>query len=200
MSIKWQKLTLSTSTVSASTSSLSTATTEITTQDWQYVPSLEGNLSVQNLVKGSYRAIIRSNNEGNCANNEITTSTQVIGGRGFELLNLRYLDAPAADSSVSECSVDNIRYNIEFTLANEKITGGTIEITVNKTGGGGVGYSEIFNSSNASSDTAKITWPLTSDRSGNYRIKSVPFGDYEIKISETGGATDTCELLSLIHI
>ena len=135
MSIKWQKLTLSTSTVSASTSSLSTATTEITTQDWQYVPSLEGNLSVQNLVKGSYRAIIRSNNEGNCANNEITTSTQVIGGRGFELLNLRYLDAPAADSSVSECSVDNIRYNIEFTLANEKINGGNIEITVNKTGG-----------------------------------------------------------------
>ena len=64
---------------------------------------------------------------------------------------------------VSECSVDNIRYNIEFTLANEKITGGNIEITVNKTGGAGVGYSEIFNSSNASSDTAKITWPLTSD-------------------------------------
>ena len=32
MSIKWQKLTLTTSTVSASTSSLSTATTEITTQ------------------------------------------------------------------------------------------------------------------------------------------------------------------------
>ena len=91
MSIKWQKLTLSTSTVSASTSSVSTATTEITTQEWQYVPSLEGNLSVQNLVKGSYRAVIRSNNEGNCANNEIITSTQVIGGRGFELLNLRYL-------------------------------------------------------------------------------------------------------------
>ena len=200
MSIKWQKLTLTTSTVSASTSSLSTATTEITTQDWQYVPSLEGNLSVQNLVKGSYRAIIRSNNEGNCANNEITTSTQVIGGRGFELLNLRYLDAPAADSSVSECSVDNIRYNIEFTLANEKINGGNIEITVNKTGGDGVGYSEIFNSSNASSDTAKITWPLTSDRSGNYRIKSVPFGDYEIKISETGGATDTCELNQILII
>ena len=60
-------------------------------------------------------------------------------------MNLRYLDAPAADSSVSERSVDNIRYNIEFTLANEKITGGNIEITVNKTGGDGVGYFEIFN-------------------------------------------------------
>ena len=110
------------------------------------------------------------------------------------------MDAPPADSSVSECSVENIRYNIEFTLANEKITGGNIEVTVNKTGGAGVGYSEIFNSSNATSDTAKITWPLTSDRSGNYRIKSVPFGDYEIKISETGGATDTCELNQILII
>ena len=198
MSIKWQKITAITSTV---TSSGSTETTEVITQVWQYIPSLEGNLSIQNLAKGSYRAIINSNNQGSCGNNEIITNTQVVGGRGFEVLNLRYVEAPPADPNVDSCSIDNLRYNILFSLVNEKINGGNITIEVTKISSNGVGYSQIFLASNSSSDVSKITWPLTSDRSGNYAIKGVPFGDYSIRISETGSATATlCELNQILII
>ena len=62
-------------------------------------------------------------------------------------------------------------------------------------------YGNPYNSTFPAGSSAGISRPLTGDGSGNYTISNVPFGEYQLVVSESGTATETvCEVIQTIII
>ena len=102
---------------------------------------------------------------------------------GIEILNPRYV---AVNQNPYPCdNPDGLRYNLLFRVDNNLDDfSGNLEITVNKISSVGIPYSQTFQT-NAQGQSG-ISIPSTQDKSGAYRIEEVPFGEFEILISESG--------------
>ena len=192
MSIRWEKF------ITTTTSSTSGT---INSQDWSPIPSLDNQLIAPNLENGTYRGIIDPGNTQNgCDGGIIITRSIAIGNNsGIEILNPRYI---AVNQNPSPCDdPDALRYNLLFRVDNNLDNfSGNLEITVNKISSVGNPYSQTFQTNAVGQNGISI--PGTQDKSGAYRIDGVPFGEFEILISESGGATDTtsCDVVQTILI
>ena len=188
MTVNWEKFT---------TTTVSTTSGTINTQEWRRVPSFDNNLSLSELENGTYRAIIASNAGGTCGSGEIITRSIVIGNAaGLTIRNSKYVDAASNDY----CSDPiNLLYDIKFLLENDlaSSSGGAFEVTLSKISS----YGNPFNSTFPAGSSAGITRPLTNDGTGNYTISNVPFGEYQLVVSESGTVTQSvCEVLQTIII
>ena len=188
MTVNWEKFT---------TSTVSTTSGTINTQEWRSVPSLDNNLSLSELENGTYRAIIDSNTGGTCGSDQIITKSIVIGdSAGLRIRNAKYVDAASNDY----CSdPTNLLYDIKFLLENglASSSGAAFEVKLAKISS----YGNPFNSTFPAGSSAGISRPLTGDGSGNYTISNVPFGEYQLVVSESGTATQTvCEVIQTIII
>ena len=188
MTVNWEKFT---------TTTVSTTSGTVNTQEWRRVPSLDNNLSLTDLENGTYRAIINSNAGGTCGSGEIITRSIVIGNSaGLSILNAKYVDV----ASNNYCNDPiQLRYDVKFLLENNigSSSGGAFEVTLTKISD----YGDAFNTTFPAGSSAGISRPLTGDGSGNYTISDVPFGEYQLVVSESGTATQTvCEVIQTIII
>ena len=89
---------------------------------------------------------------------------------------------------------------ISISKRNLENFSGNLEITVNKISSVGDPYNQTFQT-NVQGQSG-ISIPGTQDKSGPYKIASVPFGEFEILISESGGTTDTtsCDVVQTVII
>ncbi len=183
MSISWEKVV---------TQTISTTSGTINTQEWTRIPSLDNQLIAPNLENGTYRAIIDPGTPpGSCSGSGVIVSRSLAVGSniGIEILNPRYV---AKSQSPFPCDdPTQLTYDLLFRVQNNIPNfSGDFNITVNKTSSFGLPYSQTFQAG-APVNANLISKPLTSDKSGNYTIKNVPFGEFEILISESGSVTNT---------
>ena len=183
MFISWEKVV---------TQTVSTTSGTIDTQEWISIPALDRLLIAPDLESGTYRAKIDPGaTQGNCGGGGvIVTRSLAIGNNiGIEILNPRYV---AKSQSPFPCDdPTQLTYDLLFRVQNNIPNfAGDFDIAVNKTSSFGVPYSQNFQGG-APVDANLISKPLTRDKSGNYTIKDVPFGEFEILISQSGSVTDT---------
>ena len=194
MFVSWEKII---------TQTISTTSGTINTQEWRNIPELDRKLLAPDLESGSYRAIINPGaSAGNCDNGgTIVTRSLAIGSSvGIDILNLRHVAKRQIPFPCDDPT--QLTYDILFLLQNNiRNFAGDFDISVNKISSYGPSYSNFF-AAGAPVNVNLISKPLTGDRSGNYIIKDVPFGEYEILISQTGAATNTqsCDAIRSIII
>ena len=188
MTVQWEKFTSTT---------VSTTSGTINTQEWRHVPSLDNNINITDLENGTYRAVIDSNSGGNCGSGQIITRSIVIGNTaGLNLLNPKYVDTASNDYCTDPTQ---LRYDISFLLENKlgSSSGGAFEVTLTKISN----YGDAFNTTFPAGSSVGISRPLTGDGSGNYTIQDVPFGEYQLIVSESGTATQSvCEVIQTVII
>ena len=194
MTIVWQKQ-VSIATVVSKTL---TTTQVINVKEFRDIPELNGSISASPLENGTYKAIISPNTSGNCPNTPIPTPNIVIGeNEGLKILNATYVETAANDY----CSDPLLlRYDIQFRLDNnlDAAAGNAFDVSLAKTSDYGDNYFQEF----TAATNVGITRPTSTDGSGLYIIPDVPFGEYDLMVSQSAAATDTssCEVTQVIII
>ena len=194
MTIVWQKQ-VSIATIVSSTL---TTTQVVNVKEFRDVPELNGSISASPLENGTYKAIISPNTSGTCPNLPISTPNIVIGeNEGLKILNAVYVEAAGNDY----CSDPLLlRYDIQFRLDNnlDSSAGNAFDVSLAKTSDYGDPYFKEF----SAASNVGITRPTSTDGSGLYIIPDVPFGEYDLMVSQSAAATDTnsCEVTQVIII
>ena len=195
MTIVWQKQ-VSIATVVSKTL---TTTAVVNLKEFRNIPELNGSISASPLENGVYKAIISPNTAGTCPNTPIPTPNIVIGeNEGLKIQNPSYVEA-AGNNYCTDPLL--LRYDIQFRLDNnlDAAAGNAFDVSLTKTSDYGAPYFQEFNAAN----NVGITRPSpVRDGSGLYVIPNVPFGEYDLMVSQSAGVTDTssCEVTSVIII
>jgi hypothetical protein len=194
MSISWEKII---------TQTVSTTSGTVNTQEWVNIPTLDNQMIAPDLESGTYRALINPGATlGNCGGGgTIITRALAIGNNiGIEILNPRYVAKSLTPFPCDDPTL--LTYDLLFRVQNNIPNfAGDFDITVNKTSSFGLPYSQTF-LGGAPVNASLISKPLTRDKSGNYTIKDVPFGEFEILISQSAAVTNTaaCDAVQTIII
>ena len=92
-----------------------------------------------------------------------------------------------------------LRYDIQFRLDNNlDSSAACFDVSLAKTSDYGDPYFKEF----SAASNVGITRPTSTDGSGLYIIPDVPFGEYDLMVSQSAAATDTnsCEVTQVIII